>query len=342
MKDKRQTPRAPILTQVETQGDAATALGHARDISVGGMLIETPETLTEGATVIVRFFIPPDPKPIQAAGRIVRVQGGKSMGIAFLGLRESDRKRVSDYIRSVQQASDELLDLQPEPRTDSHRRSARIHRRVPVQLSWQDEEGHTQQEAGETQLLSKHGALLLTFSELQPGQLARLGAPEGRHAVARVVWVKPAQMIGRMEVGIEILGGENFWGIEFAPHRAGYVGKRDRRRSPRLPQKIAVVLCWTDEHGRQREEGAETILLSRYGTLVRSPVVLPVEHRLRLRVPETKNEAEAEVIWVQEGEAPEHTELGIEFLEADNFWEIEFPVDEEQPPASLGAAPPSP
>jgi len=334
VKDKRQTPRAPILTQVEAQGDVATALGHARDISVGGMLIETPETLAEGATVIVRFFIPPDPKPIQAAGRIVRVQDGKSMGIAFMGLRTSDQHRVVEYIKSIQEVSEELQALGPQEGTSALRRSARIHRRVPVQLSWQDEEGRTQQEAGETHLLSRHGALLLTFSELQPGQLARLGAPEGRHAVARVVWVKPAQMVGRMEVGIEILGIENFWGMEFAPHRAGYVGKRDRRRSPRLPQKTAVVLSWTDEHGRQREEGAETILLSRYGTLVRSPVALPVEQRLRLRVPETKNEAEAEVIWLQEGEAPEHNELGIEFLEAENFWEIDFPADEEQPSGS--------
>jgi hypothetical protein len=60
-------------------------------------------------------------------------------------------------------------------------------------------------------------------------------------------------------------------------------------------------------------------------------VALPVEHRLHLRVPETKNEAEAEVIWVQEGDAPEQVELGIEFMEAENFWGIDFPADEESP-----------
>jgi hypothetical protein len=330
--EKRQTPRAPILTQVEAQGDSATALGHARDISLGGMLIESPETLTEGATVIVRFFMPPDRKPIQAAGRIVRVRERKSMGISFMGLRETDQKRVADYIKGIQQVSEEPLALQPEPSTKGHRRSARMHRRVPVQLSWQDEEGRAQQEAGETQLLSKHGALLLTFSELQPGQLMRLVAPEGRNAVARVVWVKPAQMVGRMEVGIEILGSEDFWGIEFVAHRAAYAGKRDRRRSPRLPQKIPVVLSWTDEHGRHREEGAETVLLSQHGTLLKTPVDLPVEHRLRLRVPETKSEAEAEVIWVQKGEAPGGVELGIEFVEAENFWEIDFPADDDRSP----------
>lgn len=331
MKEKRQTPRAPILTQVEAQGDSATALGHARDISLGGMLIESPETLSEGATVIVRFFMPPDRKPIQAAGRIVRAREGETMGIAFMGLRQSDQEKIAEYIKGIQQVSEELLGFQPGPGADGHRRSARVHRRVPVQLSWQDEEGRPQQEAGETQLLSKHGALLLTFSELQPGQLVRLVAPESRNAVARVVWVKPAQMVGRMEVGIEILGAEDFWGIEFVPYRAAYAGKRDRRRSARLPQKLPVVLSWTDEHGRRREEGAETILLSQYGALLMAPMALPVEHRLHLRLPEAKQEAEAEVIWVQEGDAPEQVELGIEFVEAENFWGIDFPADEESP-----------
>lgn len=340
MSDKRQTPRVPILTQVEAQGDAATALGHARDISLGGMLIETPETITEGATVIVRFFIPPDRKPIEAAGRVVRVQDGKSMGIAFMGLRQTDQKKIAGYIHEIHEVAAELADP-AQPGTSALRRSARIPRRLPVQLSWQNEDGRPQQEAGETHLLSRHGALLLIFTELQPGQLVRIAAPDGKNGVARVVWVKPAQMIGRTEVGIEILGVENFWGIEFSPYRPEYAGKRDRRRSPRIAQKIPIALRWTDELGRVREESGETRLLSRFGGLLVAPHELPVQQRFKLYVPESGREAEAEVIWCGTGEKAGRHHLAIEFVDEDNFWGIlPFPpLDDEQP---AGAKPQGP
>lgn len=334
MSDKRKTPRAPILTQVEAQGDVATALGHARDISLGGMLIESPETITEGATVIVRFFIPPDRKPIQAAGRVVRAEAGKSMGISFMGLRQSDEERIADYIRGIQEVSAELADVQP-PGTSAERRSARIHRRVPLQLSWQDEEGRTRQEAGETQLLSRHGALVLTFTELQPGQLVRIAAPEARNAVARVAWVKPSEMTGRVDVGVEILGKEDFWGIEFSPYRPGYAGDRDRRRSPRVPRKVSLVLVWTDELGRVREEKAETLLLSQYGALLKAPLELPLQQRVTLRLPDEGRQADAEVVWVRSVESSGAVSLAIEFLQDENFWGLlPFPPLEDDAPAA--------
>lgn len=332
MSEKRCAPRVPILTQVEAQGDASTALGHARDISLGGMLIETPETLSRGATVIVRFFIPPDRKPVQAAGRVVRVEDGKTMGIAFLGLRQTDQEKVLQYIKEVSEASVGLLPEELEGVKLKQRRTARILRRLPVVLSWQDDEGHPQQEAGETQLLSRYGALVLTFTEFQPGQLLRVTVPDtGTQGVARVVWVRASQLAGRVEVGLEILGAEDFWGIEFPPHRPGTSEEewQERRRGPRLARCLPVVLSWVDEFGRAREEPAETQLVSQHGALVRSPVALPLHQRLRLRALELNREAEAEVVWVESSEVPGRTDLAIEFVDTEDFWGIPFPSEGE-------------
>jgi hypothetical protein len=331
MGEKRRAPRVPILTQVEAQGDAATALGHARDISLGGMLIETPETLREGATVIVRFFLPPERKPIQAAGKVVRVEDGKAMGIAFLGLRPTDQEKVVSYIQEAHPSSPGLRPEELAGVKLAQRRSARILRRLPLVLSWQDDEGRPQQEPGETQLLSRYGATVLTFTGFEPGHLLRITVPDtGKQGVARVVWAQASQLGARVQVGLEMLGTDDFWGIEFPAHRpeAAAEIERDRRRGARLARSVPVVLIWTDEFGRLREAEAETEILSQHGALVRSPVVLPLHQRLRLRAPEINREAEAEVVWVEPSAVPGQTDLAIEFVDTEDFWGIPFPSEE--------------
>lgn len=330
MASKRKTPRAPILTQVEAQGEKLSALGRACDISVGGLLIETADTLAEGATVVVRFFVPPQRQPIEAAGRVVRVDPGKSMAIAFLGLPENHRKRIVDYIQSIQGTPAEKLLLEPHAPSARQRRSARLPRRVAVVLNWQDETGRQRQEAAETHLLSKYGAMVLSFSELHAGQLVRMAVPDkGKEGLSRVVWTAAAPLPGRVAVGVEFMGVEDFWGVEFPADQqaAPEPPTIARRRSARLPRQIDVVLNWVDELGRVREEYAQTKMLSQHGAAVSSVVGLPEKQRFRLRAPETNREAESRVVWVQPGDVPGRTDLGVEFLEVEDFWGIPFPPD---------------
>ncbi len=329
--DKRQSPRAPILTQVEAQGAAANSLGHARDISLGGMLIETPDTLVEGSTVIVRFFLPQDPRPIQAAGLVVRVAAGSSMGIAFLGLRRTDQERVTDYIRSAHGRVNGKPPVPLDAFRLQQRRSARIARRVPVVLSWQDDDGRVQQEAAETQQLSKHGCMVSSFTEMQPGQLLRVTLPErGTQVVARVCWSQSLPSAGRVSLGLEFLGVDDFWQMEFPAHRpdAAAAIADDQRRGLRLPRRVGVVLTWTDEYGRGREQEVETRIISRHGALLACPTGFPLNQRLHLRAPELGRVAEAEVVWVQPG-LPGETEVAVEFVTGDDFWGLPFTPEAE-------------
>lgn len=331
---RRKNPRAPLLTQVEAQGEKAATLGKASDISVGGLLIETPDTLAEGATVVVRFFMPPEKMPIEAAGRVVRCEPGKSMAIAFLGLPDNYRQRIVNYIREVQGAPAETTLLEPHAGQPRQRRSARIPRRVAVVLSWQDEGGRPQQEAAETQRLSRHGALLLAFSELKAGQLARVVVPDtGKEGLSRIVYVSAAQVPGRVDVGIEFMSADNLWGISFPPDEPvdADAPKIARRRSARLPRQLEVALNWVDEWGRVRQEYGLTRVLSRHGAAVCSPVPLEPRQRFRLRVPEMNREAESHVVWAQPSSLAGRTDLGVEFLETDDFWGIPFPPDPGSP-----------
>lgn len=332
MAHKRKHPRAPILTQVEARAQQFTSLGRATDISIGGLFIQTPETLKEGSTVIVRFYVPPDFRTIEAAGRVVRVEAGKSMGIAFLGLMEEHKRKILDYIQSHPTTAAAIPD---EPPGGKHRRrSGRVPRRMSLVLSWNDEEGHLSHESTETQLLSRHGAKVVSFTGLQPGQLVRVLAPDtNKRDLCRIVWTQPAHLPGRVEIGLEILGDKNFWEMEFPPPEPASTTHRRRgaRRAGRLEHTRKVALNWRDEWGRAREIDAETRVVSQHGALVSSPALLSINQLLRVREPATGREADARVVYTSPAETPGRIDVGIEFIGVDNFWNLAFPPDAGEP-----------
>ncbi len=323
--DKRRAKRVPILTQVEAQGDRRSVLGQGKNISVTGMLVETPETFPIATSVVVRFFLPPDRFRVEAAGRVVWEDEGRSIGIVFTGLMDAHREKISAYTGST---SEEPTALVPPPAegTVAERRSGRILRRLAIILSWQDADGHQQLEATETQLLSKYGALVLATSELQKGQLIWVTlADTNRKAQARVVFGMLSQSAGKRAVAFELLGEEDFWGVEFPPAHAPT--PVSRRRSGRVEHGYEVVLVWKDEWGRTREDPAQTRILSDYGAEVIAPIALPVGSRLRLRVPKLDREADAQVISARAGEQPGRVELGLELVGVEDFWDVDIPPE---------------
>ncbi len=330
MIDKRRSARAPILTQVEAQGEKLTALGRAKNISVGGLLIETPDTLPESAAVIVRFFLPQEAQPIEAAGRVSRTEPGRSMVIAFLGLPRAQEEKILAYIRKLQQTPLAEIPFAAGQPLSILRRSVRVPKRLAVILSWKEEGGRSRQEAAETADISRHGALLHSFSEFQRGQLLRLAALEtGRETASRVVRVAAVPVPGRLGVAVEFLGEENFWGMEFPSDElpAPDGPKVARRRSARLPRRIDVTLNWLDSSGQLHQEAGETREVSQHGAAVRFPVALPVKHLCRLRVPSVDREVESHIVWSREGESETRAALGVEFVGAQDFWGARFPPD---------------
>jgi hypothetical protein len=323
--DKRRAKRVPILTQVEAQGDRRAVLGQGKNISLTGMLVETPETFSIHTSVVVRFFLPPERYRIEAAGKVVWEDEGRSMGIVFTGLMDAHRNRIAAYTESSPEEPSPVIPP-PQEGTAQQRRSGRILRRLAIILSWQDADGHPQLEATETQLLSQYGALVLAANELQKGQLIWVTlADTNRKAQARVVFATTSQSAGKRAVAFELLGEEDFWGTEFPPaHAASPVS---RRRSGRVEHGYEVVLVWKDEWGRTREDPAQTRILSDYGAEVVAPIALPVGSRLRLRVPQLNREADAQIISARAGEQPGRVELGIELVGVEGFWEVDIPPE---------------
>jgi type IV pilus assembly protein PilZ len=92
MVEQRRASRAPLAVpaRVKQKGGAEPLACRARDVSVGGMFLETETPFTFGAEVVISVSIPGVKDELTLPGR-VRWTGKDGMGVQFglLGARET-------------------------------------------------------------------------------------------------------------------------------------------------------------------------------------------------------------------------------------------------------------
>lgn len=100
----RMQPRRSTRICVGYFTDEVEGVGYARDLSVGGLFLRTPETLATDAAVQLIFDLPLEDRPrIRADGRIVHripsdpTQSG-GLGVRFHRLGVRDRESVRTYV----------------------------------------------------------------------------------------------------------------------------------------------------------------------------------------------------------------------------------------------------
>lgn len=101
--EQRASQRAPLLVQVEFKTSGDYILGHAQDISEGGLLVVTPETVEPRNEVVVRLNLPPYTPGvfIESRGVVARVLWGECMGIQFVQLTDAQRKAIAKFVQHV-------------------------------------------------------------------------------------------------------------------------------------------------------------------------------------------------------------------------------------------------
>jgi hypothetical protein len=102
---------------------------------------------------------------------------------------------------------------------------------------------------------------------------------------------------------------------------------RHLRRSPRKAASIAVRLC-CDKLGSVWEEDAETVLLSRHGASVQCNHPAKPGENLEVTRFDTGQKAQARVAW-QRPSGDDRIRLGVEFVDCDNFWGVDWAAVEE-------------
>jgi hypothetical protein len=105
---------------------------------------------------------------------------------------------------------------------------------------------------------------------------------------------------------------------------------RHLRRSPRKVAAIAVRLS-SEKLGGAWEEDTETVLVSRYGALVRCKHPAKAGETLHVIRADTGEKALARVAWQRPSgnSGGEDTRIGVEFVGCENFWGLDWGIVEE-------------
>lgn len=102
---------------------------------------------------------------------------------------------------------------------------------------------------------------------------------------------------------------------------------RHLRRSPRKAAAIPVRLS-SERLGGAWEEDTETVLVSRYGALVRCKHGAKAGETINVIRADTGEKALARVAWQRPNEYDD-TRIGVEFVGCENFWGLDWGAVEE-------------
>lgn len=104
--EQRKDPRAPLVTQVTCE--QGMSLAFSRDISQGGMFVETPQPVAVGSQVGLRFHLNDGGPVIVASGEVTYQVGKLGMGVRFSEVSPTDRNRIEAYVAKSADLADSI------------------------------------------------------------------------------------------------------------------------------------------------------------------------------------------------------------------------------------------
>lgn len=106
MKENRRYTRKPLKIEARYQDREGTVLkGIVRNISIGGIYIETPRPRDRGDVFRMTLDAVDVGKIIDVEGKVVRYEAERGMGIEFSDQNNKDIKKLISTMRKLDQAS---------------------------------------------------------------------------------------------------------------------------------------------------------------------------------------------------------------------------------------------
>lgn len=109
--EKRRFQRVAVARKVSVAAGQKTLEGTTLDLSLGGLLVETPGTFPQDSTVAVFLHVGTG-GPVRARGQVARVLGENRMGIHFLKIEAVDSERLQEFLLPIILKQ---LDEEPKP-----------------------------------------------------------------------------------------------------------------------------------------------------------------------------------------------------------------------------------
>lgn len=96
--DRRTAKRVSLVTQIRTTIGGETLVGYSRDISTGGLFIETEDPPVKGSEVTLRFRLAPEAPIQEVRAAVAYSMAGEGMGLRFLDVPEDLRRAIEAFV----------------------------------------------------------------------------------------------------------------------------------------------------------------------------------------------------------------------------------------------------
>ncbi|MCA1621868.1 MAG: PilZ domain-containing protein [Acidobacteria bacterium] len=95
--ERRQHERSRLIIDVFFNGDDLTGIASTKDISPGGLYMNTQAEIPEGALLTLR--LPLEGRDVVCNGEVVYSNPGRGVGVTFQGLSEEDRAHLESALK---------------------------------------------------------------------------------------------------------------------------------------------------------------------------------------------------------------------------------------------------
>ena len=100
----RRQLRTITKIEVSMEKNGRFVLGRSMNISATGMLLEVDRVLTSEGVVRIHFYLPGDPRAMQADAEILRAEFSGTMaryGLRFLNLAPEEKERIEHFVNRI-------------------------------------------------------------------------------------------------------------------------------------------------------------------------------------------------------------------------------------------------
>lgn len=96
--ERRTSKRVSLVTQIRTVVGGKTIVGYSKNISRGGIFIETETPPEKGAELVLRFKLSPKEEILEARAVVAYRMSGEGMGLRFIDLPAPLQQRIEAFV----------------------------------------------------------------------------------------------------------------------------------------------------------------------------------------------------------------------------------------------------
>jgi len=99
---KRGAQRITVVFNVTGSHASRQVIGQAKDLSEGGLLLETSTAIVVGSVLDLEFYLPGTRSQVKVKAKVVRSgkspEGAHQAGVEFVNLSQADQAAILDYV----------------------------------------------------------------------------------------------------------------------------------------------------------------------------------------------------------------------------------------------------